>query len=53
MFQIYLGSDLKEEPDLMSLFEPVTPESWIYLNLLIYAQICLNMCNFVNMPEYA
>ena len=55
MFQIDLNSDLKEEPDLKSrccftLFEPVMPGNMPYL--YIY-QICLDMCNYVNLPEYA
>ena len=61
IFQIDLNSDLKEEPELknrcwFTLFEPVIAGSWIFLNLLKYARMCyscLDMCNFVNMPEYA
>ena len=45
--------DLKEEPDLKSsccftLLEPLMPGSESQCR-----QICLDMCNFVNMPEYA
>ena len=54
MFQIDLKNDLKEDPDLkgrccITLLEPVMlnmPESQC-------GQMCLGMCNFVNMPEYA
>ena len=53
IFQIDLNSDLKEELDLKSrcwftLFDPVMPGS----NML-YMAICLDICNFVNVPEYA
>ena len=55
MFQINLNSDLKEEPDLKSrccftLFELVMPG---YMRYLYIYQICLDMCNYVNLPEYA
>ena len=58
MFEVDLNSDLKEEPDFTCrcwfiLFEPVISESRIYLNLLKYTQMCLDLCNFVNIPEYA
>ena len=58
-FQVDLNSDLKEESDLKSrcwftLFELVIPGSWIGMNLLPeYGQISLDMCNFLNIPEYA
>ena len=55
MFQIDLNSDLKEEPDLKSrccftLFELVMPG---YMRYLYIYQIYLDMCNYVNLPEYA
>ena len=57
MFQIDLNSGLKEEPDLKSrccftLFELVMPGYMSYLYIYIH-QICLDMCNFVNLHEYA
>ena len=60
MFQIDLNSDSKEEPDLKSkchftllLCIPGIGNARI-LNVFESqcGQICLDMCNFVNTPEY-
>ena len=61
MFQIDLNSDLKNEPELNNNFCS-TVISWITwtsnarilkISESQFGQICLNMCNFVNMTEYA
>ena len=42
--------------DLNTLFAPVMPGSWTSLicrNVPEYGQICRDMRNFVNIPEYA
>ena len=55
MFQIDLKSDLKEEPDLKSRFCITWAGNARILNMSEFqcGQICFDMCNFVNVPEYA
>ena len=52
MFQIDLKSDLKEEPDLKA---GVLTSYATILNMYKSqcGQICLDICNFLNMPEYS
>ena len=57
MFQIDLKSDSKEEPDLKSsfCFTLLRTGNAKILNIPEFqcGQICLDMCNFLNTPEYA
>ena len=57
MFQIDPNNDLKEEPELKSrcCFTLFWTGNAKILNMSESqrGQICLDMCNFVNMPEYA
>ena len=57
MLEIDLNSDLKEEPDLNGrcCFALLWTSNTKILNMSEsqFGQICFDMCNFVNMPEYA